>query len=290
MPPRKVDHRYTKCCKCGGGTYIRPDGIPVWFQDRDDIGDHTGKYICHDCYRGIDRKVLKDKRREIENRTCYKCGSDDTYIRKQGWPLWRKYKGDDWRNYKADSKTGEWDGKSYLCGNCYGRIISNFPDSRNSLRKQIANSRNRQIDPDSTQGKGHITEQIATKTLGIKNYNLESDNFCAEFDAYDPVKYHRIDIKGPSLINGVWIATGIGKNFDNLFILCMSNDYNHVIKVYIIPKEFIGDKINVKIYEGILNILYDKFLVDEKPYDDTFHSMDESDFSLLRGYKKKIYK
>lgn len=174
-----------------------------------------------------------------------------------------------------------------MCDNCYGRIISNFPDSRNSLLKKIANCRNKQVDQDSTHGKGHIAEQIVVKTLGIKNYNLESDNYCAEFDAYDPIKYHRIDIKGPYLINGVWIATGIGKNFDNLFILCMSSDYSSVIKVYIIPKEFIGDKTNIKIYQGILNMLYDKFMVDEKTYDETFHDMDASDFPLLRGYKKK---
>lgn len=287
MPPRKVDHRYTKCCKCDGGTYIRPDRIPVWFKDLDNFKRHTGKYVCHDCYRGIDRKKIEDKKNEFENRRCCICRSDETYIKLTGGPLWRKYKGDDWRNYKAGSNTGKWDGKSYLCDNCYGRIISNFPDSRNSLRKKIANSRNRQIDPDSTQGKGHITEQIATKTLGLENYNLETDNFCAEFDAYDPIKYHRIDIKGPSLIHGVWTVAGIGENFDNLIILCMSNDYSHVIKVYIIPKEFIGDKTSIKIYEGILNMLYDKFMVDEKPYDETFHNMDASDFPLLRGYKKK---
>jgi hypothetical protein len=120
--------------------------------------------------------------------------------------------------------------------------------------------------------------------LGIKNYNIETDNFSADFDAFDPVKYHRIDVKGPSLINGTWTVTSIGKNFDNLFILCMSNDYSRVIKVYIIPKEFVGDYI--KIYKGILNILYDKFMVDEKPYDETFHNMDISDFPLLREYKK----
>ena len=286
MPPRKADHTNTKCCKCGGGTYIRPDRIPVWFQDRDNLGKHTGKYICHDCYRGIDRKKIEDKESELENRRCCKCGSGNVYMREQGSPLWRRYKGDDWRNYKAGSKTGEWDGKSYLCGNCYGRIISNFPDSRNSSLKKIANCRNRQVDPDSTHGKGHIAEQIVTKTLGIKNYNLESDNFCSEFDAYDPIKFHRIDVKGPSLIDGVWTATVRRKNFDNLFILCMSSDYNCVIKVYIIQKESLGDNNVIKIYDGIINMSYDKFLVDEKPYDGTFHSMDESDFPLLRGYKK----
>lgn len=111
MPPRKVDHRYTKCCKCGGGTYIRPDGIAVWFKHFDNFGRHIGKYVCHDCYRGIDRKMIENKKNEVENRICCKCGSSDTYIRKQGWHLWRKYKGDDWPNYKDCSKTGKWDGK-----------------------------------------------------------------------------------------------------------------------------------------------------------------------------------
>jgi hypothetical protein len=93
--------------------------------------------VCHDCYRGIDRKMIEEKKNEFENRRCCICGSVETYIKLSGGPLWRKYKGDDWRNYKAGSNTGIWDGKSYLCDNCYGRIISNFPDSRNNLRKKI---------------------------------------------------------------------------------------------------------------------------------------------------------
>ena len=222
-------------------------------------------------YRGVDHK----------DTICCLCGTNETYIKKDGNPDWRPYKGLDYKE--------EWNGKSYTCKKCYGRIVQNLPDSQNNIRKRLANSRNKQLDPDSGPGKGFIGEQIVANTLGIKNCNLDRDNFNYQIDLYDDIKYKKIQVKYTALNrDGEWFVQNYdGNYFDHLFIVCMSKDYKKVERVYIIPWCEAIKRKSITIIEKMKKTWYNLYMVDEKPYNDTYCNMNLDDCPVLRKRKKK---
>jgi len=88
------------CCICGRDTTYLKDGTPCWYKYKDDNGEHTGEWTCHNCngkIKGYKFKILK----------CRLCGSYETRIRSNGKHIWI-------RDIDINQKfTGE-----YLCYKC----------------------------------------------------------------------------------------------------------------------------------------------------------------------------
>ena len=160
---------------------------------------------------------------------CFRCRTNDRYT---------------FRYYDDE---GNWTGK-YICKNCHNKIKTDC--------------RNRNLDPLSTVGKGFIGEMIIAKYLGLKNCNLELDNFNARFDISPDSGYKRIQVKTPSLIGGKWKAT-IGKthNFDTVFIVCMDKNepWKDIKRMYIVPEEELHNDIQIDIYDDWPKIRRAKF-------------------------------
>ena len=125
--------------------------------------------------------------------------------------------------------------------------------------------RNKQIEKNSNIGKGFRIEQVVAKALDIENCNIKLDNFNTIFDLYDPVKYKDIQVKSTEikLMVRTWIKNDgtegkreyLGYNihvntlreFDYLFIVCMTSDYKDIDRVYTIPVDRLSSE-RISIY------------------------------------------
>lgn len=167
-----------------------------------------------------------------------------------------------------------------------------MPNIHTILRKLMAKSRNKQLPKDSPRGKGFIGEQLFCITRGADNCNLELDNFNSKIDVIDK-EYGLVQIKTPSfsIESRKWnVIIGAEHNFDILAIICMSRDFKNVERVYIILvfiEELFGET-QISIYEDFSKTRIiskfkwvEKYMVDEKPYNDTYHRMRLENCSVL---------
>lgn len=185
--------------------------------------------------------------------------------------------------YREYNDKGEHTG-NWLCRNCYFvEYQKRDPNSRDNTLKLLADFRNKQLDKDSNLGKGFIGEQIFCKAREAINCNLKLDKFTSKIDVKD-VEFGIVQVKSPSIyMNYQWNATSIKGDFDVLVILCMSKDYKHVERVYIIPKNDVGNRTAVGIVKNpTRGGWYEMFRVDEKPYEDAYRSMNIKNCTVLR--------
>lgn len=61
----------------------------------------------------------------------------------------------------------------------------------------------------------------------------------------------------------------------------MNKDETMVERVYIIPKEAVGSRVSISISK-YLNSRWEIYRVDEKPYNDAYHSMSLKDCPVLK--------
>jgi len=61
----------------------------------------------------------------------------------------------------------------------------------------------------------------------------------------------------------------------------------NIVKTVIIPKFEIMKRGNIRVYENDEYRWYEKYIVDEKPYNDIYHNLNEEDLSILK-YRKEI--
>lgn len=208
----------------------------------------------------------------IDGRICFRCHSDTTYVSK-------KTDVATWRNRKVN---GIWDGKNYYCDSCHHKL----------KRK----CRNKDVEKDSRFGKGFRIEQVIAKTLGIKNCNIELDNFNLVFDLYDPIKYKDIQSRsaGPSIRKATWkdkeyfydvwhLPIDLPE-YDTFFAVCMSKGYDNIERMYAIPSEKLPISVGLTIYKDPNNKpWYEEFIIDEKPYNDIYHSMKIDDCPVIKN-------
>lgn len=214
------------------------------------------------------------------NTICCICGRKDTYIRPYGKVEWMKYK-----------KNGIWDHKSYVCYWCYGDLYRKRSDSHNNIMKYLTNSRIGNVNRFENQGKGIIGQWIGGKTLSIKDLNIENNNFNEPIDLSWHSIHHNIDVKIATYnnINDQWRFENIRRNYDNLLALCMDRYklWKNVEMAYMIPTSQ-TDTTGITIFKNLSKGgKYEKFRIDEKPYNDTYHSVDIpelfSPFDLWNG-------
>lgn len=255
MPPRCVDHANTICCVCKNNKTASN-----WYKYYDKKGNwNKTSYVCNICYKNmanIHDSYMHDKFTGIK---CCKC---------------EKETGRKWHRYYDDK--GYWDRKSYLCDKCYLNIyyhnIRKFdPESGNNIIKCMRLCRNKSLSIHTNTGIGFVHEQTVAIVRGLKNCNLELDNFNAKFDLSIDPEYGRIQVKGKKQWFGDWsIHFGMEHNFDTLFILCKSKDNAHVERMYIIPEKELYGIIGLTIL-GNNNSKWEKFRVDEGQYDCVYH-------------------
>ena len=212
---------------------------------------------------------------------CCICRSTDTYIYPDGYSQWNAHKCDKYNCTR------------YICNKCrskeyYRDIVKFDPNSSDNWKKSVRKFRNKQIDPKSETGKGFIGEMIVAKTRGLKNCNLELDNFNAVFDLSVDSFYGRIQVKTASLINGKWeFGLSYNQEYDTIFLICMGKYWKNVERVYAIPWEKCVNIRNIAIYDRTPGgSQWDKFRVGEEQYEDTYQDMKLENCPVLKNSKK----
>lgn len=185
---------------------------------------------------------------------------------------------------------GKWTGLC-VCRRCY----DTNPESSHSAIKNVANIRNGNLDPFSKTGKGFISEQITCKARIVKNLNLENDNFNTPIDHSRDPELGIITSKGAiyDKFERSWTIgtrTEVGKIFDNIIVHCMSNNMKNVERTYIFPWEEVTRRQHtITINTSSVRVAwYEKYRVDEKPYNDAYHNLNEEDLKGLRNVKDFI--
>lgn len=145
----------------------------------------------------------------------------------------------------------------------------------------------------SSTGKGFIGAQVVAKTCGLDDCNVKMNNFNFYILSKHSV-YGYIEVKTVSLSIEYmrWMIHLRNWNFDTLIIVCMDCEYpwKNVLGVYAIPREYVDGLQGVYIpARGPVDELgrsskgtkWDKFRIDEKPFNDTYHKMDISKCTVL---------
>lgn len=224
-------------------------------------GKWTGKWVCKSCYEY--RPIIKEPRHRTMHynatNTC-RCGNN-------------LIAGKARREYINGIWTGEW-----ICINCYNK--------KNYL---VADFRNGNLDPNSTTGKGYIFEQITCKARGVKNLNIENDNFDTPIDHSRDHEYGIIQTKGAIISYGIWyynLEGEIFKEFDNLIVYCMDINTKKVERVYIVPWEEVVTRSSITIRKNPkrpTDIWYEQYRVDERHYNEVYRNMKLADCPVLRS-------
>lgn len=231
------------------------DGKAKWV-----IEEENGDINKNPTKEQLKSAILDDlERTKYKNRECYIC-----------------HKTGNFTDVPYNYYEGNWDAKSYICRSCY------VVDYYGKYEKYIADFRNKNLDPKSSSGKGFIFEQIVNNTLGIENCNIRLDNFHSHFDGSQHQEFGMIQSKGTILFYGIYkgfiwsFNTSDIKDCDTVFLICMDIEMKNVDRVYRIAVDYIDV---MTIYRSSKRSKWEKFRIDEKPFNDTFHNMKLSDCS-----------
>ena len=172
---------------------------------------------------------------------------------------------------------GDWTGR-WLCNVCNAKDYNDNPNSYKNQIKSVAAHRINNLSIRTNCGKGFIGEAVVAKIRKLEILAIKMDNFHPlGFDLSPDIKYNRIQVKLASLIEGYWtIRFGMEHEFDNIFVLCTDKDTNIIKRVCIIPEDELYGIGGIRlpkdpcIYRGSK---YDKFIIDEKLYNNTFCSL-----------------
>lgn len=199
-------------------------------------------------------------------------------------------------NAYKDKKDGKWTGK-WICRECYNRDYGpkhyiEVGDPRSSIRDfRIGN-----LDPKSTAGRGYIGEQITCKTRGIKNQNIEDDNFKSEIDHTIDPEYGIVQTKCFSYqkLDRYWyvrVDNEHNKEFDFLIIHCMSADMQTLERTYIVPYEEVIKRTSIGIAKSSWKTIgwYEQYRIDEKPYNDAYRNLKLEGCPALRNINNVEY-
>lgn len=72
----------------------------------------------------------------------------------------------------------------------------------------------------------------------------------------------------------------------DVILLCMDEKWENVVRVYIIPSEYI-ETLELSIYLGTQRVSkWDEFRVDKKPYNDAYHNLKIENCTMLKNEKE----
>lgn len=165
-----------------------------------------------------------------------------------------------------------------LCTECYNKnYYKNTkydPNNVNNIKKPLADYRTGNLNPDSTNAISLIFEDVTCKAKGVKNLNIENNNFCSPIDHSPDIegkiyqtKYSVYNNKRKSWKFG-FKKNEIKKKFDFIICYCVNENLGHIIRVYIFPKFEIMKRDTIDIYEDpSRGGWYENYRFDNKPYD-----------------------
>lgn len=203
----------------------------------------------------------------FKGRKCRKCGNDISDPSR-----------DNHGTRYLDDK-GNWDGKSWLCNCCYMKDY-------NKDRNDNADWRTGNLSRYSPSGKGFIGAQIVARTLGVDDCNIIMDNFNFYIDLGKHSKYGYIEVKTATLD----IECGEWSFILNLWkqiLVCMDQyePWKNVKKLYAISYGYVINNKGITITDitsKYSKLKWERFKIDEKPFDDTYHKMDIKRCKVLR--------
>lgn len=241
---------------CGEtNTYIHSSRTHVWFNNKDRTG-----YLCAKCYWGLSKVNNKDqeeyrKYKKIDKGKCVICGNNVT-------------------KHRYYDEKGIWDEVSHICNICYMRKYYRT-DNR------FTSSRSGNLSKNSQVGKGLFGEAMFAKVRCLKIISIEKNDFISKYDLTSDSEYGMIQckLKRPYLRIGreYWnIHFDIEHYFDYLGVLCVDKDMINIERVYMIPEEELYGIQGITLVKGLDSKLYSKwerFRIDEKPYNDAYHNI-----------------
>lgn len=168
-------------------------------------------------------------------------------------------------------------------------------------QKKKTDCRNGNLDPNSSAGKGYISEILVAKFLGIKTcFDLTGNFNYPRYDMFEHEDWGVINVKGSIPThkgNMSYLTFNTCRNTRPDFFFCIGYDENrkHVESVHIIPNEHYVCTIRGINIPCRGNSKWDKFKETEdeiKKWDDLFHTLKLEDCPVLRHgdmYTSKIY-
>lgn len=179
-------------------------------------------------------------------------------------------RGDDitkWRKHKCDRE----DCTGYVCYRCFMKYD---PNSHYNMIKSIANSRSGQLDKYVATGRGLIGEAIIAKVRELEIISIKLDKFNTRFDLSRDTEYGMIQSKFKIPWFADWYAHfGLDHYFDTLFFQCVSKNMKDVERLYAIPEDELYGITTISVYNGIKSSKWEKFRIDERPYNECYHSI-----------------
>lgn len=163
--------------------------------------------------------------------------------------------------------------------------------------RKYTDCRNGNLDPNSSLGKGYITEILVAKFLGIKTcFDLTNNFSYPKYDMFEHEDWGLINVKGSTLMrkgNGSYQYFSIRKNTRPDFFFCIGYDENrkHVKSIHIIPNECYVSTLHTICIPYSDNSKWDIFKEREdevKKWDDLFHTLKLENCPVLRHDTTRI--
>lgn len=243
------------------------------------IVDEYGDIIIGLTKEQINSAIEDPKRYKQKEKECCICGNNTTYMKgldQFGNPVYG------WRNCVCGKKNCT----KFLCNACGSNICQNLSDSQNNKRKYIADSRTGNIDRFTNHGKDLIGQWMGAQVLGLKDLNLENNNFREYVDLSPHIIRGNVDVKIRTYnpISCQWNISPIKRDcrttyeFDNILAICMDKyeHWKHVEKVHMIPKNAVEGITGFAIVKptSLRGCKWDQFLIDRTHYEELYNSVD----------------
>ncbi len=239
-------------------------------KEYDEKENWTGRWLCNKCVQKCDPNSHNNIRKlltRITDKNVYRLRSNGNY---NGLNICDECKveklkpGNARREYDENENwTGRW-----LCERCGNIHRSRLPNSRNSEIKRIANRRTGNLDPNSTQAKGDLFEELTCIWKRVKNLNIENDNFESPIDhSIDPIKGSIYQTKGRLFDGYRWnqnIESEHYKEFDILIFYCANANGTIIERIYEIPREEILKWKSISIFNDLQKRWYDKYRINNE--------------------------
>lgn len=229
-------------------------------------------YFCQKCYDNLRRfgtvdiiKIEEIRRRYFEKKVeinrrkinCCICGTDQTYVRPDGVPMWTTHR------CNKDNCTG------HICEKC---SYMHNPNNIANIIRSMRDCRLGKIGLDSPRGKGLIGEAVNAKIRKLEVLSIAVDNYSYKTDLSKDYEYNTIETKFRTFNGICWsVAFGDEHNFDTLFVLCADKERKNITRVYAIPEDALFGIQYIEIVE--FDSKWENFRIDEKHYNDAYHDL-----------------